>query len=84
MDHLRLYRFSPEDFRELAAVFNGQHPETGEDLGDRRGARGRPANDLPPQPAVFAPDYAPEDISEIAKKLREAADLPNQPTGVVA
>ncbi len=42
------------------------------------------ANDLPPQPAVFAPDYAPEDISEIAKKLREAADLPNQPTGVVA
>ena len=31
-DHLRLYRFSPNDYRELAAVFNGPHPETGEDL----------------------------------------------------
>jgi Mn-containing catalase len=31
-DHLRLYRFSPSDFRELSAVFNGPHPETGEDL----------------------------------------------------
>ena len=84
-DHLRLYRFSPEDFRELAAVFNGQHPETGEDLVVVDEApEGAPANDLPPQPAVFAPDYAPEDISEIAKKLRQAADLPKQPTGVVA
>ena len=34
-EHLRLYRFSPDDYRELAAVFNGPHP------GDRRGARGR-------------------------------------------
>ena len=84
-DHLRLYRFSPEDFRELAAVFNGQHPETGEDLVVVDEApEGAPANDLPPQPAVFAPDYAPEDISEIAKKLRQATDLPKQPTGVVA
>ena len=31
-DHLRLYRFSPEDYLELAAVFNGPHPETGEEL----------------------------------------------------
>jgi len=84
-DHLRLYRFSLEDYRELAAVFNGPHPETGEDLEVIDEApEGFPANDLPPQPAVFAPDYAPEEISEIAKKLRQAADLPKQPTGVVA
>jgi hypothetical protein len=31
-DHLRLYRFSPGDYQELAAVFNGPNPETGEDL----------------------------------------------------
>src|ERR687887_861743 len=31
-DHLRLYRFSPEDYREIVAVFNGPHPETGEYL----------------------------------------------------
>jgi Mn-containing catalase len=31
-EHLTLYRFSLEDFREVAAVFNGKHPETGEEL----------------------------------------------------
>jgi Mn-containing catalase len=33
---------------------------------------------------VFAPDYAPEEIAAIAQKLREAAGLPKEPTGVVA
>ena len=46
----------------------------------------RIATELPPpsQPAVFAPDYAPEEIAEIARKLREAAGLPKEPTGAVA
>ena len=35
-EHLKLYRFSPEDFQEIKAVFNGPHPETGEELDDRR------------------------------------------------
>jgi Mn-containing catalase len=84
-DHLRLYRFSPSDYQELAAVFNGPHPETGEELMvvDET-PEGVPPNDLPPQPAVFAPDYAPEEIAEIAMKLRQAAGLPKEPTGVVA
>ena len=43
-----------------------------------------PPNDLPSQPAVFAPDYAPEEIAEIARKLRDDAGLPKEPTGVVA
>ena len=50
--HKRLYRFSPNDYLELAAV--------------------------------FAPDYAPEEISAIAQKLRKAAGLPDEPTGEVA
>ena len=50
----------------------------------RRGARGVPPRDLPPQPAVFAPGYAPEEIAEIAQKLRERAGLPKEPTGLVA
>ena len=84
-EHLKLYRFSPEDYRELAAVFTGPHPETGEELSvvDEAPA-GVPPNDLPPQPAVFAPGYAPEEIKEIAKVLREKAGLPSEPTGVVA
>jgi Mn-containing catalase len=84
-DHLRLYRFSPSDYKELAAVFNGPNPETGEDLVVFDEApEGVPPRDLPAQPAVFAPDYAPEEISEIAAKLRQQAGLPKEPTGLVA
>jgi Mn-containing catalase len=84
-DHLRLYRFSPDDYQELAAVFNGPNPETGEELVVVDEApEGVPPRDLPPQPAVFAPDYAPEEVAEIAVKLRQQAGLPKEPTGLVA
>jgi Mn-containing catalase len=85
-EHLKLYRFSPSDFNELAAVFNGPHPETGEDLfiAEEISPEGAPAFDLPSQPAVFAPGPDPEMISEVAAKLRKAAGLPKKPTGVVA
>jgi manganese catalase len=85
-EHLKLYRFSQDDFQEVAAVFNGPHPETGEDLevADVPHPVGAPAHDLPPQPAVFAPDYAPEEIARIAQKLRKQAGLPDEPLGVVS
>jgi len=84
-DHLRLYRYSPNDYLELAAVFNGPSPETGEELVViDEPPEGVPANDLPAQPAVFAPDYAPEEIKQIAQKLRKQAGLPDEPTGEVA
>jgi Mn-containing catalase len=31
-EHKKLYRFSPSDYLELAAVFSGPHPETGDEL----------------------------------------------------
>jgi hypothetical protein len=34
--------------------------------------------------AVFAPDYAPQEIAEIAAKLRKSAGLPKEPAGAVA
>jgi Mn-containing catalase len=84
-DHLRLYRFSPSDYQELTAVFNGPNPETGEELQVVDEApEGVPPRDLPAQPAVFAPDYSPEEIAEIATKLRQQAGLPKEPTGLVA
>jgi Mn-containing catalase len=85
-EHTKLYRFSPDDFNEAIAVFNGPHPETGDELvvADVPHPVGAPAHDLPPQPAVFAPDYAPEEISEIAQKLRKQAGLPDEPLGQVA
>jgi Mn-containing catalase len=85
-EHLKLYRFSEQAYQEVGAVFNGPHPETGEELviAAEPHPEGAPAHDLPPQPAVFAPDYAPEEIREIAAKLREQAGLPKEPTGEVS
>jgi Mn-containing catalase len=75
-DHARIYRFSPGDFTQIAAVFNGKHPETGDELEVVDGPpEGAEPNDLPPQPQAFAPDYAPEEISQIADKLKEAAGI---------
>ena len=84
-EHLRLYRFSQDDYQELAAVFNGPHPETGEELVVADDApEASPPTTCRPQPAVFAPDYAPEEIAEIAEKLRKQAGLPKQASGEVA
>jgi Mn-containing catalase len=84
-EHAKLYRFSPDDYKELAAVWKGPHPETGDDLVVIDHApEGVPPVDLPSEPDAFAPDYAPEEIAEIAKKLRVQAGLPEIPTGVVA
>jgi Mn-containing catalase len=85
-EHLKLYRWSPNDFHELSAVFNGPHPETGEELevAEELHPEGALAYDLPEQPAVFAPGPEAGEIEEIAQKLREAAGLPKEPTGEVA
>jgi len=84
-EHLKLYRFSPGDYQEIVAVFNGPHPETGEDLTVvDQAPEGFPPHDLPEQTDVFAPSYAPEEIHEIATKLRKAAGLPDEPLGQVA
>ena len=84
-DHLRLYHFSPEDYHELTAVFNGTHPETGEELVVEDGIpEGALPGDLPPQPSVFAPDVDPGWIAEVAADLRKKAGLPKEPSGQVA
>jgi Mn-containing catalase len=74
--HLKLYRFTPDDYKEIAAVFKGPHPETGEELTvEHPPPEGFPWPDTPPQEDVFAPDYAPGEIAEIAQKLRKEAGL---------
>jgi Mn-containing catalase len=74
--HLTLYRFSPDDYKEVVAVFKGPHPETGEDLVVADEApEGFPWPQAPPEPDVFAPDYAPDEIAEIAQRLRKEAGL---------
>jgi Mn-containing catalase len=74
--HRTLYRFSPSDYKEVVAVFKGPHPETGEDLVVADEApEGFPWPEAPPEPDVFAPDYEPDEIVEIAQKLRKEAGL---------
>ena len=46
-DHLRLYRFSPSDYLELAAVFNGRKPGDWRGAGRRRRTAGRRACERP-------------------------------------
>ena len=80
----KLYRFSPTDYHELAAVWNGSHPETGKPLVvEDVPPHGFPPNDLPAQTAVTTPDWNPDDIAEISQRLREAAGLPSKATGEV-
>jgi Mn-containing catalase len=59
---------------EAAAVFTGAHPETGEQLRVEHPApEGYPWPEAPAEQDVFAPDYAPGEIAEIAQRLRNDA-----------
>lgn len=68
--HRRLYRFSPEDYKEIAKIWRGPSPAGDGELEVVDGPpAGGPIPDLPEIPEEFAPGLAPEEIAEIAKKL---------------
>ena len=85
-EHLKLYRFSrgrlPARSRP-SSTGRTRRPARSCRRG-RAASGGRAGHDLPPQPAVFAPGYAPEEIVEIAQRLRKDAGLPDEPTGEVS
>jgi Mn-containing catalase len=83
-NHLKLYRFSPQDYKETASLWSGEAPKEYTE-GFQDGGRFEFV-DAPPQggdlanlagiASSFAPNYAPEEIMEIAEKLyRKAKDL---------
>lgn len=78
--HLKLYRFSLSDYDEAATIWEGEAPEAyHENLGGTK----LEFVDAPPQggdlshlagiASSFTPNYAPEEIFEIATKLYEKA-----------
>jgi Mn-containing catalase len=68
--HRRLYRFSPEDYREIAKIWRGPAPAGDGDLEVVDGPpAGGPVPELPEVPEEFASGLAPEEIAEIARKL---------------
>ncbi|SFL45516.1 manganese catalase family protein [Methylobacterium pseudosasicola] len=72
--HRRLYTFSPEDYKEAAGVWsNDEVALPGDPPGNLEVIDGAPEGGKIPELdgnyGAFAPDYAPEEIFEIASKL---------------
>jgi Mn-containing catalase len=71
--HRILYRFSPNDYREISKIWKGKHPEDGSTLEVQDGPpEGGTVPDLPIEPQLSAPigpDINPEMFAEVAKKV---------------
>jgi manganese catalase len=68
--HRVLFRFSPNDYREIGKIWHGPHPEDGSELRvEDRMPEGAPPPNLPEEPQLSAPGVAPELIAEMAKRL---------------
>jgi len=68
--HRILYRFSPEDYKQIGEIWNGLSAIDGSDREVEDGIpEGGAVPDLAPVPPLFAPNVNAEDIEEIAKKL---------------
>lgn len=68
--HRKLYRFSPNDFRDAGLVWQGTHPDDGQPL---EFVDGPPDGGKVPELAgiseAFAPEYKAEEIFEMAQQL---------------
>jgi len=76
--HRRLYTFSPQDYKEIAAVWgNGEMALPGDPPGELTVVDGMPdggkIHQLTGIPSAFTPDYAPEEMLEVATKLYQAS-----------
>lgn len=84
--HRRLYTFSPSDYKEMSGIWgNGEKALPGDPPGELEVVEGMPdggkIHQLTGVPSAFTPDYAPEEMFEIATKLirRPAKDACNRP-----
>ncbi len=76
--HRRLYTFSPNDYKETAGIWgNGEMALPGDPPGELELVDGPPEggkiHQLTGVPSAFTPDYAPEEMFEIATKLYKAS-----------
>jgi len=68
--HRVMFRFSPDDYRQISKVWNGPHPEDGGDLVVEDAIpEGAPPPDLPAEPQLTAPGVDPDMLKEVAKRL---------------
>ena len=70
--HRRLYRFSIDDYKEMAGIWEGE-ALPGDPPGTLEVVDGPPEGGKIPElvgtPSAFAPDYAPEEMYEIANRI---------------
>ncbi len=76
--HRRLYTWSPEDYKQMSGIWgNGEMALPGDPPGDLEIVEGLPQggkiHELSGVASAFAPDYAPEEMFEIASKLYKAS-----------
>ncbi|MBX6377494.1 MAG: manganese catalase family protein [Clostridia bacterium] len=72
--HRKLYRFSPEDYRNLSQIWSGPAPSGDGQLEVVDGPPpGGAVPTLPDVPEEFAPGLTMEDLAEIARRLQRAA-----------
>ena len=76
--HRRLYRFSPDDYREMAGIWsNDEVALPGDPPGELEVVDGHPEggriHELMGDARAFSPEYAPEEMFEIASKLYQKA-----------
>jgi Mn-containing catalase len=72
--HRRLYTFSPADYKDMAGIWgNGEQALPTDPPGELMVVDGMPEggriHSLVGMPSAFTPDYAPEEMYEIASKL---------------
>jgi Mn-containing catalase len=68
--HRIMYRWSPEDFTQLAQVWNGPHPEDGSELVVEDGIpAGATPPDLPAEPQLTSPGIDMGFVQEVSKRL---------------
>lgn len=71
--HLKLYTFSPDDYKQAGIIWTGNHPEDGQPLELIQGGfQGVPYPKLEEEPQLNSPgadDYDPEMFKDIAKKM---------------
>jgi len=72
--HTKLYRNSPNDYRQMDALWNGDHPDGGTCVVvDGPPEHGAPHADLIGIGSAFTPDYHPAEIFEMAQQLYKKA-----------
>lgn len=76
--HRRLYTFSPEDYKTISGIWGqGEQALPGDPPGELTVVEGHPEggkiHQLSGIPSAFTPDYAPEEMMEIAQRLTKAA-----------